>query len=417
MGGVAAEFVYSEHCDFAKQFETLHGKSWPSHANVQNPDRQLRIGFVSSDFRNHAVANFIEPVLEHLAESPSLLLYAYYNHWIKDATTLRLCRHYAQWHSIVGQADGEVARQIQSDKIDVLIDLSGHTERNRLLVFVRKPAPIQVSWIGYGNTTGLQSMDYVIKDRHNAPDRAHEQFYVEKFARIPSANTFLPFENAPPVNELPANEAGYLTFGSFNRANKLNDETIGLWSQVLLTVPDSKMLLGGMAGDDDIGILAEHFGWHGIAPDRLIFQPRMQMRDYLALHHRVDLVLDAFPSAGGSTTNHALWMGVPVLTLTASANVQSHGGGIQRRAGLPDWVAADPEAFVRCAVDWAGRLDELSALRAGMRDRLAHSPLRQPAVVAGGFEAAMRAVWRRWCAGTQPESFEIGLDEIPVGRP
>ena len=416
MGGADAQAVFSEHCAFAEWFETPYRNARPAHANSRNPDRSLRIGFVSGDFRAHAVANFIEPILARLADQPTISLYAYHNHQKEDPITLRLREHFVQWHSIAGRPDGEVAKQILDDKIDILVDLSGHTAHNRLLVFARKPAPIQVSWIGYGNTTGLQAMDYVIKDCHNAPHGAYERFYVEKFARIPSSGTFLPFEDAPPVNDLPARLAGHVTFGSFNRANKLNDETIALWSRVLLAVPNAKLLLGGMAGDDSINALVERFGRNGISVDSLIFQPFMEMKDYLAQHHRVDLIMDAFPSSGGSTTNHALWMGVPVLTLTGSATALSHSGGIQRRAGLSDWVADDPEQFVRRAVNWAGRLDELAELRAGMRDRLASSLLRQPDVVAKGFEAASRAMWRRWCAGKRPEHFEIGLDEISGGH-
>jgi len=412
MGGVDPQVVFSEHCAFAERFETPFREAWPAHGNTKDPDRLLRVGFVSGDFREHAVANFLEPVLARLTDCPSLILHAYYNHKVEDSVTQRLRGHFTQWRSVVDQPDTEVARRIQEDKIDILVDLSGHTSDNRLLSFARKPAPIQVSWIGYGNTTGLQAMDYVIKDRQNAPDGALERFYVEKFARIPSATTFLPFEDAPPVNELPAKQTGHVTFGSFSRPNKLNEETLALWSRILLAVPGSKLLLGGMASDDGNSTLAERFGRHGLMADRLIFQPRMEMRDYLALHHQVDLILDAFPSSGGSTTNHALWMGVPVLTLTASAATIAHGGGIQRRAGLADWVASEPEDFVRRAVDWASRLDELAELRAGMRDRLTSAPLRQPEVVAKGFEAALRVMWRRWCAGQRPESFEIGRDEI-----
>jgi len=414
---VDAQERFSEHCRFAEQFEAPLQANWPQHTNLRNPDRCLQVGFVSGDLRTHPVANFIEPVLEHLAGYPQLSLHAYSNHAIEDGVTLRLRKHLKHWHPIVGLSDAALVQKIQEDGIDILIDLSGHTQDNRLLTFARKPAPVQITWIGYPNTTGLRAMDYVLKDHFNAPYGAYERYYTEKLARLPSSGTFLPEEDAPPVNELPALSTGILTFGSFNRPGKLGDRVISLWSQVLQAVPRSRLLLGNVGGNSLRTSLAERFARCGVEADRLVFQPRMEMKAYLALHHQVDFILDTFPYTGGTTTNHALWMGVPVLTMTGPSSMQCQCAGGLGRAGLTDWVASDAQDFVRRAVDWAGRLDELAILRAGMRDRLLSSPLRQPETVARGLETALRMMWQRWCEGLPAESFEVPPEELELDFP
>ena len=407
-----AQELFAEHCRFAERFEAPLRTNWPRHVNSRNPDRCLQVGFVSGDLRTHPVANFIEPVLAHLAGCPRLALHAYSNHAVEDAVTLRLRKHLAHWHPIVGLSDDALAQKVREDGIDILIDLSGHTHSNRLLAFARKPAPIQITWIGYHNTTGLRAMDYVLKDRFNAPYGAYEQYYTEKMVRLPSSSTFLPMEGAPPVNELPALSTGSVTFGSFNRPSKLGDGVIALWSRALQAVPGSRMLLGAVNEGSLRASLTERFARCGVSADRLMFYPRMNMSAYLSLHHQVDFILDTFPITGGAATNHALWMGVPVLTMTESPLMKCQSGGAQRRVGLTDWVASDTEDFVRRAADWAGRLDELAMLRAGMRERLLSSPLRQPETVARGLETAFRIMWRRWCEGLPAENFEVELENL-----
>lgn len=410
--GGGAQVLFAEHRRFAERFEAPLIAEWRPHPNSRDPERCLQVGIVSADLCNHAVAHFIEPVLAYLARCPGLVLHAYANRLLEDHVTFRLRSHFARWNSVVGLTDTALAQKIRDDGIDILLDLSGHTAGNRLLVFARKPAPLQVTWIGYPNTTGLRAMDYVLMDRFNSPYGLYERYYVEKPARLPSSGTFLPVADAPPVNELPALSNGYLTFGSFNRAGKLGDGVIALWSEVLRAIPDSRLLLGN-AGETSLqDSLKERFARCGVAAQRLIFQPRLGMEVYLALHHQVDLVLDTFPYTGGTTTHHALWMGVPVLTLSGPSARQSQCAGVLRRVGLDEWVAGDPQDFVRRAVDWAGRLDELAQLRAGMRERLRVSPLRQPETVARGLEAALRKMWRRWCAGLPVEALEVTMGEL-----
>ncbi|SFC75514.1 Glycosyl transferase family 41, partial [Polaromonas sp. OV174] len=312
---VDAAALFAEHCRFGAQFEAPLRAQWPQHGNSREPARCLQVGFVSGDLYNHAVASFIEPVLVHLAAYASLSLHAYANHPTDDSVTQRLRGHVKHWHPVVGLSDAALAEKIRADGIDILIDLSGHTSKHRLLSFVRKPAPVQVSWIGYPGTTGLSSMDYYLSDRFILPPGQFDHQFTEKLVYLPANAPFLPAAYAPLVNDLPALSHGYLTFGSFNRPSKISRAVIALWSQLLRALPDSRMVLGAMREDDQYDTLTAWFAEERIARERLDFHPRSGMRNYLALHHQVDVCLDTFPYNGGTTTYHALWMGVPTLTL------------------------------------------------------------------------------------------------------
>jgi predicted O-linked N-acetylglucosamine transferase (SPINDLY family) len=407
-----AEMLFSEHLRFGEQFEAPLRTSWPQHSNSRNPDRCLQVGFVSGDLRDHAVASFIEPVLAHLARYPQLSLHAYANHSMDDSITQRLRGYFAHWYPIVGLSDAALAEKIRADSIDILIDLSGHTAKNRLLVFACKPAPVQASWMGYPGTTGLSAMDYYLADRFFLPLGEFDSQFTEKIVRLPAGVPFLPFKGAPPVNALPALSNGYMTFGSFNRLSKLSRSVIALWSQLLRALPDSRMVLGAMPQDGKNDTLIDWFAQEGIARERLSFHPRSGMEHYLSLHHQVDICLDTFPYNGGTTTLHALWMGVPTLTLAGSTTAGRPGVTILSHAGLDEFVAYDAADFVQKGLPWAGNLAALSDIRAGLRERFAQSAMGQPAVVAAGVERALRIMWQRWCAGLPPESFEVSLQDV-----
>jgi predicted O-linked N-acetylglucosamine transferase (SPINDLY family) len=407
-----AETLFAEHCRFGERFEAPLRASWPQHANIRNPERCLQVGFVSGDLHNHAVSSFIEPVLAHLSGYPQLSLHAYSNHAVEDASTRRIREHLTHWQSIVSLSDAALAEKIRADNIDVLIDLSGHTAKHRLLTFARKPAPVQATWIGYPGTTGLRAMDYYLADRFLLPEGEFDNQFTEKIVRLPVSAPFLPSEHAPPVNALPALSNGYVTFGSFNRPSKLSRHVIALWSQLLRALPDSRMLLGAMPQDNKYDNLIEWFAQEGIARERLSFHSRSGMDRYLALHHQVDVCLDTFPYNGGTTTWHALWMGVPTLTLSGNTLPGRVGVAILAHVGLGAFAAHDAADFVRKGLFWAGNLAELSDIRAGLRGRFAKSALNQPAVVAAGMERALRIMWRRWCAGLPAESFEVPLQDV-----
>lgn len=406
------KLIFLEHCRFGERFEAPLRAHWPRHTHSRDPERCLRIGFVSGDFYNHAVANFIEPVLTQLAGYPQLSLHAYYNNSINDEVTQRLRGNFAHWHPIDGLTDEELASRIGADGIDILIDLSGHTARNRLLAFARKPAPIQASWMGYPGTTGLNAVDYYLADRFLLPPGQFDNQFTEKIASLPANVPFLPCEFAPAVNALPALSNGHMTFGSFNRPNKLSREVIALWSRLLQALPDSRMLLGAMPTDGQPDTLIEWFAKEGVARERLDFHPRSSMEDYLRLHLQVDLCLDTFPYNGGTTTHHALWMGVPTLTLAGAGAPGRAGVAILYQAGLQDFAVEDADDFVARGLYWSKNPGALDKLRSGLRAHLSQSPLRKPEICAAGLERALRTMWRRWCEGMPAESFEVHLRDV-----
>jgi len=395
---VDAQTLFAEHCRFGEQFEAPLLASWPQHGNSRDPARTLQVGFVSGDLRNHAVAYFIEPLLAHLSGYPQLSLHAYYNHTIEDAVTRRLRGYFTHWHPIAGLKDDVLAEQIRTDGIDILIDLSGHTGKNRLMTFARKPAPIQAkSWIGYPGTTGLRAMDYYLADRFFLPPGQFDSQFTEKIVRLPASAPFMPSTDAPPVNALPALSNSYVTFGSFNRRDKITRSVIALWAQLLRALPDSRILLGAMNKDGNYTTLIDWFAQQGIARERLDFHALIDMQTYLGLHHQVDICLDTFPYTGGTTTLHALWMGVPTLTLAGHTAAGRQGAAILGHAGLDAFVAHDAADFVQQGLSWAGDLAALSAIRTGLRERFALSAMGQPALIAAGLEHALRIMWQRWC--------------------
>ncbi len=403
-----ADSLFAEHCRVGAHLESRLRAAWPRHPNVKDPDRCLKVGLVSADFRNHAVASFIEPVLVQLRQHRNLALYGYYNHESEDQVTLRLRAHFERWRPVHALSDLELTKQIRDDGIDVLFDLSGHTSFNRLRAFAHKPAPIQISWIGYPGTTGLRAMDYYLADRHFFPPGRFDRYFSEKLVYLPTGAPFRPDESAPAVRDLPALRAGHLTFGSFNRMGKINAATVGLWSQLLRALPDSKMIVAGIpveAGRNQR--LADWFAAEGIAPARVRFHGRCAMDAYLALHHEVDICLDTLPYSGGTTTYHAYWMGVPTLTVAGPTPASRQGAAIMSQVGLDSFIAASAPDFIAKGVDWANRLNELAQVRLSLRERWRQSPIRDPDVIASSLVSAIRHMWSRWCAGMPSESFEV----------
>lgn len=410
--GMNVDSLFTEHCQFGEQFETPVKALWSKHSNPREPERCLVIGFVSADFRNHALASFIEPVLSHLASNRNLSLHAYYNHTTEDSITQRLRGYFSHWHSVANLSDTAMEKEIRDDGIDILIDLSGHTGDNRLLVFARKPAPVQISWIGYPGTTGLSSMDYYITDRFLLPLGKFDSQFTEKLVYLPAGAPFLPSADAPPVNDLPALDNGHVTFGSFNRSSKISPAAIALWSQLLRALPTSRMVLGGMPQDGKYDMLIDWFAEEGIARQRLSFHPRDSMPGYLALHHQVDVCLDTFPYNGGTTTWHALWMGVPTLTLAGPTVAGRTGAGALGLVGLVEFIVQDSVTFVEQGLWWANHLSELATVRATLRERFIESSISQPALITAGLEYALRTMWQRWCADLPAASFQVSRADI-----
>ena len=372
--------------------------NWP---NSVGPDRPLRIGFVSGDLCSHPVGYFLEGVLAALTVpgAQRLELFAYPTRSNDDATTKRLRACCKGWHSAVGLSDEALAKRIRDDGIDILIDLAGHSAHTRLSVFAWKPAPVQVSWLGYFATTGVAAMDYFIADPWTLPPD-QEAYFTEKIWRLPETRLcFTPPDAKVEVNTLPALANGYITFGSFNNLSKMTDAVVQLWARVLQAVPQSRLFLKyqQLAEASVRQSTYERFAVHGIEADRLIFEDYVPRASYLAAYHRVDIGLDPFPFPGGTTTVEALWMGIPVLTLTGERFLSRQGVGLLMNAGLPDWIAADPDDYVARAIAHASDLPALAILRAGLRQQVLASPIYDAPRFAQHFEQALRGMWQTWC--------------------
>jgi protein O-GlcNAc transferase len=384
--------LFAEHLRFDALFGAPLRDLISPHMNEATPTRRLRIGYVSGDLREHPVAYFIRPVFEgHNREDFEVFCYA--NQPRNDAMSEQLRQHADRWRNVASVSDEDLANAIRQDQIDILVDLSGHTARNRLLVFARKPAPIQVTMIGYMQTTGLATMDYRITDEAIDPVGTSEQWNTEKLVRLQTgAATFRPPADCPPVNELPALTNGYVTFGSFNNLAKVTPDVIRTWARILHCVPTARLLLVAHAGAS----IAEDFYEHGIGADRLEIVHRLPMQEYLALHHKVDLLLDTFPYNGGTTSLLALWMGVPFVTLSCDSTVGRVGGGMLPAVGLPELVTSEPDQYLRSAVNAVSHLPQLSERRRSLRERMGPM-LGDGRAHTSELERAYRNMWLQWC--------------------
>jgi dTDP-4-amino-4,6-dideoxygalactose transaminase/predicted O-linked N-acetylglucosamine transferase (SPINDLY family) len=408
--------LFEEHCRFGKQFELPLKNSWPQHNNQRDSERCLQIGFVSADFRDHSLAFFFEPILSYLSISLNLSLHAYSNSSLEDSITQRLRGKFRHWNNVEGLSDEALAAKIREDGIDILVDLSGHTAGNRLLTFAMKPAPIQASWLGYLSTTGLTAMDYYLADSYLLPPGKFDNQFTEKLVRLPANAPFMPSDVAPEVNELPALKKGHITFACFNRPNKISHSAVALWSRLLLAVPGSKMLLGCMPNDGNFDAMIAWFDQAGIGRERLVFHPRSFMKNYLKLHHEVDICLDTFPSNGVTTTCHAVWMGVPTLCLDGSSMASRGAMAVMKHVGLDHFIAQDQTDFVQKGMDWACNLEALSGVRSTLRERFNQSALAQPEMLADGLEQAFRQMWKTWCGHAPASSFEIKQEQTQTNK-
>ena len=404
--GVDPERLFAEHRQVGAFLEGQFRSSWVQHRNVADPVRPLKVGMVSGDFRNHPVADFLEPILAQLRRYQDLELHGYYNNTVTDAVTGRLTGYFRHWRAVSKLNDAQLAKQVMDDKIDILLDLSGHTALNRLNTFARKPAPIQVSWLGYPGTTGLsEAMDYYLGDDRWLPPGEFDRFFSEKLVYLPDRWAFQPHAGAPDVSELPALETGQLTFGSFHRLVKINSFTVRLWADLMLALPGSTLVLVGNPPDRGQRLLVERFNALGIETGRLSLHDRCPMDRYLAIHNQVDIALDAQPYSGGTTTMHSLSMGVPTLTLAGTTSTARAAAGILAGVGLHEFIAANAAEFVEKGVYWANHLQLLAEVRSGLRRRLAQSPCGNPELIAAHVSGALRQMWTRWCAGLAPASF------------
>lgn len=407
---ISPQALYEEHRQFAQWYEQPLKSLWKKHTNPKGPAKVLKVGFVSAAFRDHSLTYFFEPVLAYLAQSTNLSLYAYCASALEDDVTKRIKQQFRHWLNVDQWLEQALADQIRADGIDILVDLDGHTSGNRLLAFALKPAPIQVSWLGYLATTGLSAMDYYLADRYLLPDHQFDQQFSEKVVQLPVNATFSPSCLSPDVNELPAFKNEHLTFACFNRPNKITPSVVSLWCQVLNALPNAKMLLGAMPSEGSYEGLIGWFAQNGVGKERLIFHPKSDMQTYLTLHHQVDICLDTFPSNGVTTTCHAAYMGVPTLCLNGDRLASRGAQAIMGHLGLNQFVVEREEDYIHQACHLANHIDALAQLRQSMRERFNQSNLSMPETLALGLEQVFRQMWKRWCVNKS--AVAINLSQI-----
>jgi predicted O-linked N-acetylglucosamine transferase (SPINDLY family) len=367
------------------------------HANAPDPERRLRVGYVSADFRLHSAADVLAPVvLGHDREAFEVVCYSGVTE--PDAVTARFRAGVDLWRETRDVPDAALAAMIRADAIDILVDLSGHSSGNRLPVFARRPAPVQATAWGHAGGTGLAAIGYAFADAVTVPPDARARF-VEDIVELPAIVAYAPPAEAPAVAPLPALAAGYPTFGCFNRLCKVGDPVLALWAYVLGAVPDARVLLKDPALDEASvrERVRARFAAQGGAPDRLDFAGGTSRSEHLAAWARVDIALDPFPHGGGVSALEGLWMGVPLVTLRGDAIAGRLGASFLAALGLTDWVAASPATYVAHAARGARDVDALAALRADLRRRLAASALGDHSAYGRAVEAAYRRMWRRYC--------------------
>ncbi len=396
-----AEFIseaelFAEHRRFGSHFPVPQ-RDWP---NSRDPERRLRIGYVSPDFRRHSVAFFVEPLFAH-HDKAHFEIHVYYNHLQHDKVTERLAAFADHWTVCKGVSDDQLAERIRADGIDILIDLSGHTAGNRLPVFARKPASLQAGWLGYNGTTGLEAMDYRLVDAYTDPEGLSEGYNSERLYRLPGCFvTYRPPEGCPDVVAPPCLRNGYVTFGSFNNFAKLTPETMEVWAALLKHVPNSRLLLKAAVFESpqqqvrvtavfaDLGVESARLTLVGRDPDDF---------GHFARYGEIDIGLDPFPYNGVTTTCEALWMGVPVVNLAGRRSGGRIGITLLENAGMPELIAATTASYLELAASLAGNPDRLVELRAAMRGRLMNSPLMDAPRFTRDLEAAYRQMWREYC--------------------
>ncbi|MEM9276162.1 MAG: tetratricopeptide repeat protein [Cyanobacteria bacterium P01_F01_bin.143] len=359
-------------------------------------DRPLKIGYLSSDLRSHPVAFFLEPILAN--HNPQLVTsFCYDSGGISDETTTRLQNYSDRWLNCAGWDDQRLAQQIHDDAIDILVDLSGHTSGNRTQVLRCKPAPIQMLYIGYPESSGLDEIDYIISDEYVSPQEFAE-LYSEKI--LPVAGSFWcfrPQDFLPELQKLPALENGYITFGSFNNSAKLSPTTIRLWSQVLKAVPNSRLLLKALALEDEgtCEYFREQFMSQGIDGARVILEkPTLKIENFFASYHKIDIALDPFPYNGGTTTCQALWMGIPVISLRGQQFFSRMSYSFLSNLGMGELSAETEEEYVAIALKLTQDLNKLSQIRASLRQRMKKSPIVDAAFATEQLEKAYHRAWR-----------------------
>jgi len=390
-------YIYKQHLKFEKQFGRFKAKSPLSIKIRKKSNERLRIGYVSGDFRAHSVAYFFKPLLQN-HNSQVVETFCYYNNNFIDKITNSIMTTCDHWRSIFGITDSEIFKIIRKDKIDILVDLSGHTGKNNLLVFAQKPAPIQVTWLGYPNTTGLSSIDYRFTDIIADPIGEADDLHSEKLFRLP--NGFLCFQGNEKVlskSNPPQTHYDYITFGSFNNLSKITSEVIDVWSKILNLIPKSHLILKCRKLKHNKDYYYELFKNKGINKDRIqLYDHLPSTSDHLELYNSIDIGLDPFPYNGATTTCEALWMGVPVITLLGDRHAGRVGASILTNVGLKDFIARDIDSYINLAVKMSANTKKLKEIRMTLRRQMQESLLCDARSFADNVETSYKDMWHNY---------------------
>ena len=393
------EKIFEAHKEWANKY--LKYESFEKRKN-NDLNKKLKIGFVSSNFNTHSISHFLLPILQH--HNKEYFEYYCYSGTPKlDEVSELIQNNIDSWQQIYNLSDEEIVTIIKQDNIDILIDLAGHSSSpNHIAVFSHKPAPVTISYLGYPFSTGLKNMDYRITDEHADPTGLTEHIHTEKLIRIkPSFLCYQPPKHDINIEkEIPSSKNNYITFGSFNNLNKLSSTTIELWSIILKSVPNSKLAL--KSSQTLAGLLKEHivaqFQTHGVSMDRLhIYNYDSRQTEHLEKYNNIDICLDTYPYNGTTTTFEALWMGIPVITLTGNAHPNRVGNSILQNLELPELIANSPQEYFDIAVELANSKEKIQEYKNHLKDKLMSSVLTDEAQFANNFDELMKDVWRQYC--------------------
>jgi len=394
--------LFEEHRRWDQRHARPLAKFIVPHGNVRDAGRRLRVGYISPDFRGHPVSFFFEPILES-HDREQVEVFCYSDAMMVDETTDRLRSRADRWREIVRRPHDEVAGIIREDRIDILVELSGHTDSNRLQTMARRPAPVQVTYLGYPDTTGLDAIDYRLTDACADPAGA-EELHSEQLVRLSGcAWCYRPAGDGPEVGALPSRKRGHVTFGSFNVLPKINEELMEAWGRILKAMPGSKLVV--KTRNMDYEPVRERvwgvFEAFGVARERVELRGSdLSIREHLQRYNEVDVALDPFPYNGTTTTCEALWMGVPVVTLAGERHAGRVGVSLLTNVGLGELVAPTKDRYVEIALALASDVERLANLRAGMRDRVRGSALMDAAGFTRGLEEEYRRMWGAWCGAS-----------------
>lgn len=396
--GVSEEDLFARHAALGAAIERAYPPRFAPFANTREPDRRLRVGYVSADFRYHVVTLFMLPVLEK-RDRDSFEVYCYSTADRADEYTQMLRANADVWRDCRAASERELAERIHADGIDILVDLSGHSGTPQLRVFAQRPAPVQATWLGYLGTTGLTRVQYRITDRFADPPGMTESCHSEKLARLPHSQwCYRPFVSMEAARTPPCVKNSHVTFGSFNQAAKISASARRLWGRILTALPDSRLLVAGIPPGPAQDALQRDLAGAGVVQDRITLLPYVSLQEYFRCFDKVDIALDTLPYSGGTTTCDALWMRVPVITAPGARPASRSAASILTTAGLLEWIAPSPEEYVRRAVAFARDGAMLAQIRSSLRERMRASPLMDEPRFVSDLESLYRSMWRNWCA-------------------